>query len=60
MADFDMCDSVKCINRYKCYRNPASGSIPDTYWQAWIMNPEEVCENFKSETDKEKTNGKND
>jgi hypothetical protein len=33
-----MCDSKTCPLKTNCYRNPASGTKPSEYRQAWFIN----------------------
>jgi hypothetical protein len=37
MPDISMCDSETCLLKTKCYRNPASGTRPTEYRQAWFI-----------------------
>lgn len=35
MPDISMCMDQECPLRFTCYRNEASGTIPDEYRQSW-------------------------
>lgn len=37
MPDISMCDSPTCPLRDSCYRNPASGTKPSEFRQAWFI-----------------------
>ncbi len=36
MPDISMCPSQDCPVRGDCYRNEASGTVPNDRWQSWI------------------------
>jgi hypothetical protein len=38
MPDITMCGSETCPLKTMCYRNPASGTRPSEYRQAWFLN----------------------
>jgi hypothetical protein len=40
MPDISMCDSETWL-KTKCYRNPASGTKPSEYRQAWFIGLKE-------------------
>lgn len=47
MPDISMCDSTTCPLKYKCYRNPASGTQPSEFRQAWFISMEAWGEDCK-------------
>lgn len=53
MPDITMCDSVECPCRERCYRNAASGTIPDSRQSFFVPPPayynedeEPVCDYY--------------
>jgi hypothetical protein len=49
MPDISMCGSETCPLKTKCYRNPASGTKPSEYRQAWFMglpSEGETCNHY--------------
>lgn len=35
MPDISMCAREDCPLKKDCYRNAASGTVPNEHWQAW-------------------------
>lgn len=49
MPDITMCPSDTCDYRTHCYRNPASGTKPSEYRQAWWIEKPDInddCRNY--------------
>lgn len=44
MPDISMCDSETCPLKTKCYRNPASGTRPSEFRQAYFFGLEKEGE----------------
>lgn len=54
MPDITMCNSDTCPLRAKCHRNPASGTKPSEYHQAWFYEKEtegDDCREYWSKRD---------
>jgi hypothetical protein len=47
MPDISMCASETCPLRTLCYRNPAGGTRPSEYRQAWFLNTDEWGEDCR-------------
>lgn len=39
MPDISMCSSSTCSLKERCYRNPASGTVPNKFRQSWFAVP---------------------
>ena len=55
MPDISMCDSETCPLKAECYRNPASGTKPSEYRQAWylgLLKEGEDCDHYWPKEDR--------